>query len=83
LWPGGNLKSQSPNPKQAPNPKFQIPNLAFDRPLAATDTSPLGVWDLVLGICLGFGFWNLEFGICCSVAALALSRANRHTESAL
>src|SRR5438445_6970312 len=44
-------KLQIPSSKEAPSPKHQAPNAA-----------PCGmvVWDLVLGVSLGFGAWDLE-----------------------
>jgi hypothetical protein len=42
-----NSKHQIPNPKEAPNPKFQ--------------NQKKGFFDLGIGISLEFGAWNLEF----------------------
>jgi hypothetical protein len=37
------------------NPKHQIPNSK------QYSISRFGIWNLVLGVCLGFGAWDLKF----------------------
>jgi hypothetical protein len=51
-----NDKFQIPNPKFQTNPKTQAP---INENLRAGWSS--GIWDLRVGILLGFGIWDLEF----------------------
>jgi hypothetical protein len=77
------LKSQIPSTKSQTNSKSQIPRCQTSAfaifPLV--DAGRCEIWDLELGICLGFGawdlfgIWDLEFGIW-----LRLGRARKETE---
>jgi hypothetical protein len=58
-----NLKNQAPNPKQLPNPKFQLPKPAGSGSVRL---------ELVITICLGFGDCDLK------LAARAALRSSHH-----
>src|SRR6266542_3486078 len=50
---GGQWSGKAPNPKFQINPNPQIPNIE--------STARAGVWSLVIGASLVFGFWRLVF----------------------
>jgi hypothetical protein len=53
-------KSQTPNPKQIPNNKFQKPN-AREALNHHRRTKCRSHWGLEFEACLGLGVWSLEF----------------------